>query len=941
MKNSLKRVLCLILAFFLCLAAMPTISMQSEAATYYSESDLGNIRCTILSNSTRASYVNDMMKYHIMSSTDNYRVARNLKNGSNVVFFFDGCSDNMDNATYSNYNKYHLSAYCAVVKEVNGVPKIVYENENSSTIPDNPRNVSLNSGSAVPTVLDGVYNIVTTNHLSRYASFRIADNSGTVPVIRCSSSSSYISTSGAINIHARSNFASAPTNGVSSSSYSSTGCFLVGLTNNTWSEYNSFIYATQGISNAVKTTPYSSGSWTKCSEGYDKGVVIVDRANYKTQLKAIYGGDNSYTASSLVSKITAYTDNIGYTGHTTHTYTGSYYEAAHPHRVYQQCSCGATKYTGATTTVSTCDTCNPVTVSNKYAAVLPFKGYLVGTSIVYPCSTAHLTSETGGEIWSTDECTITEVYTNGACKVTYPTSSGTKTAYTSLSNFVGNTSASLTPQVASHKVDTYIRASSDSTVYGYAGEGDTVYKLGTSGNMTQIFYPLAVGGYKIAWAITSELASTVEDIRFDPYCPIKGYPCATANFEVQESDYTTYAGKIFTSDYCTINAVYSDGWCQVTYPATDGNKTAYTPLSNFVYDTSFVHEKYTATQKTTVYKTKSLGTDPGWYFEGGDVFYVVSTYGDVSQILYPIDEQYGGGYKLGWISTLSLPQTTYAVIYEGNGGFGVPDTQYKTHGSAITLSSVVPTRDGYEFVGWATDKQPNEVIYQPGDNYSVDSNVTLIAIWKDAINPVIEVGSLSGKQGTSISVPIRIIDNPGIIAARLKITYNTDALTLTDVTDCGILGECKFSESLSADPYIVSWSNGTAQTDYTISGELIYLTFRISEDADLGDVQINVSYDSEDIFNKEFENISFAVKQGTITVEEAEELDSNIGDINEDGSITVADVVELKKMLLGALIIDDSNVPMCDVTGDGVVDLLDILRMKRYLADRSVQFGKK
>ncbi len=940
MKISSKKVLCLALAFFMFFTMLPTVSIPTEAATYYSESDLGNIRCSILSNSARASYVNDMMRYHILSSTDNYRVARNLKNGSNVVFFFDGCSDNMDNPTYSNYNNYHLSAYCAVVKEVNGVLKIIYENENSSTIPDNPRNVSLNSGSAVPTVLDGVYNIVTTNHLSRYASFRIADNSGTVPVIRCSSSSSYISTSGAINIHARSNFSSAPTNGVSSSSYSSTGCFLVGLTNNTWSEYNSFIYATQGISKAVITTPYSSGSWTKCAEGYDKGVVIVDRSNYKTQLKAIYGGDNSNTASSLVAKITAYTDNLGYSGHTTHTYTGSYYEAAHPHRVYQQCSCGATKYTGATTTLSTCDTCNPVTVSNKYDSVLPFRGYLVGTSIVYPCSTAHLADTTGGQIWSTDECTITEVYTNGACKVLYPAGSTTKTAYTSLSNFIGNTSVSLTPQVVNHQVDTYIRAGTDSTVYGYIGEGDTVYKLGISGNMTQIFYPVSSGGYKAAWVPTAQLADTTEDIRFNPYCPIKGYPCAVANFGVYEADYITYAGKIFTTDYCTINAVYSDGWCLVTYPTTDGDKTAYTPLSNFVFDTSFVHKEYTATEKTTVYQTKTLGTDPGWYFEAGDVFYVVSTYGDVSQILYPIDEQYGGGYKLGWISTSSLPNTTYTIIYDGNGGIGVPDTQYKTHGTAITLSSVIPTKDGYEFVGWATDSEPAKVIYRPGDACSVDSNLMLIAVWERVLSPVIEVGSISGKQGTSISVPIRIIENPGIIAARLKITYDSDVLTLIEVTDCGILGEYKFGESLTADPYIVSWSNGIAQTDYTVSGELVYLTFKIADDADLGDVQIDVSYDEEEIFNKDFENISFGIQQGTITVEQAEELESNIGDINADGSITIADIVELKKILLGEPIIDEATVPVCDVTGDGVVDLLDLLRMKRYLADRSVQFGK-
>ena len=161
----IKRLLSLILVFCLCLGLNYPILMEVEATDYFSDSDLVNIKSTIISNSERADYVNMMMRYHILSSTDNYRVARNLENGSSIVFFFDGCSDNVDDPIYGNYNNYHLSAYCAVVKKVNGGLKVIYESENCSTIPDNPRNVDLNDGTAVPTVLDGVYNIISTNHL--------------------------------------------------------------------------------------------------------------------------------------------------------------------------------------------------------------------------------------------------------------------------------------------------------------------------------------------------------------------------------------------------------------------------------------------------------------------------------------------------------------------------------------------------------------------------------------------------------------------------------------------------------------------------------------------------------------------------------------------------------------------------------------------------------
>ena len=415
-------------------------------------------------------------------------------------------------------------------------------------------------------------------------------------------------------------------------------------------------------------------------------------------------------------------------GHT-HSYSGSYHDAAHPHKVYQKCSCGATQYTGATTTVSSCATCNPVNTTSKYNAVLPFKAYLKGTAEIVPYSDKQMTSPKG-EIWTTDECTITAVYSNGACEVKYPAGEETKTAYTPLSNFVGNTSASLAQQTVNHQVKTYIRSSTGSTQYGHTDPGDVIYKLGTSGSMTQIFYPTD-SGYKLAWVVTEELTERRYDERFNPYCPIKGFPCATANFDVYLSDYTTYLGKIFTTDYCTINAVYADGWCQVTYPTTSsGDKTGYVTLDKFVYNVNATHVKYTANAQIKVHKNSSLPGDMNWYISSGDQFFVVGSSGSSSQVLYPIDAQYGGGYKLGWISTSNIPKTTYTVSYNANGGSGAPGNQTKTHGVTLTLSSTKPTRSGYTFVGWATSASATSASYMPGASYTNDANLTLYAVWK-------------------------------------------------------------------------------------------------------------------------------------------------------------------------------------------------------------------
>ena len=70
----------------------------------------------------------------------------------------------------------------------------------------------------------------------------------------------------------------------------------------------------------------------------------------------------------------------------------------------------------------------------------------------------------------------------------------------------------------------------------------------------------------------------------------------------------------------------------------------------------------------------------------------------------------------------------YVVEYDANGGSGAPAAQSKTHGTALTLSSDVPTRTGYTFDGWATSAD-GAVAYDPEATYTGDADVELYAHW--------------------------------------------------------------------------------------------------------------------------------------------------------------------------------------------------------------------
>ena len=72
----------------------------------------------------------------------------------------------------------------------------------------------------------------------------------------------------------------------------------------------------------------------------------------------------------------------------------------------------------------------------------------------------------------------------------------------------------------------------------------------------------------------------------------------------------------------------------------------------------------------------------------------------------------------------------YYIKYDANGGIGAPYMQTKTEGIPINISSQTPTRDGYKFAGWGTT-QKNGKQYSPGEEYTVDSDITLYALWYD------------------------------------------------------------------------------------------------------------------------------------------------------------------------------------------------------------------
>ena len=73
---------------------------------------------------------------------------------------------------------------------------------------------------------------------------------------------------------------------------------------------------------------------------------------------------------------------------------------------------------------------------------------------------------------------------------------------------------------------------------------------------------------------------------------------------------------------------------------------------------------------------------------------------------------------------------TYTVSYNANGGSNAPASQTKVYGVTLTLSSTIPYRFNYEFLGWSASSSATTATYTAGGSYTGNASVTLFAVWK-------------------------------------------------------------------------------------------------------------------------------------------------------------------------------------------------------------------
>ena len=74
-------------------------------------------------------------------------------------------------------------------------------------------------------------------------------------------------------------------------------------------------------------------------------------------------------------------------------------------------------------------------------------------------------------------------------------------------------------------------------------------------------------------------------------------------------------------------------------------------------------------------------------------------------------ESLNGTYSVNVKVVEKSDTTKYTVTYDANGGKGAPNSQTKEALVELTLSSIKPTYEGYEFSGWNIQKDGKGTSY--------------------------------------------------------------------------------------------------------------------------------------------------------------------------------------------------------------------------------------
>ncbi len=141
--------------------------------------------------------------------------------------------------------------------------------------------------------------------------------------------------------------------------------------------------------------------------------------------------------------------------------------------------------------------------------------------------------------------------------------------------------------------------------------------------------------------------------------------------------------------------------------------------------------------------------------------------------------------------------------------------------------------------------------------------ISILPVHAVEAEPTFVVDSVVTEAGETVDVTISVKNNPGIASIKLSVTYD-DSLTLNSITYNSTIGGMSQQPQTKDSPVTLNWFNGSADSH----GDWVFatLSFTVNDNATIGDYDVTVTYEADNVYNIAEENVTFAIENGKVEV---------------------------------------------------------------------------
>ena len=165
---------------------------------------------------------------------------------------------------------------------------------------------------------------------------------------------------------------------------------------------------------------------------------------------------------------------------------------------------------------------------------------------------------------------------------------------------------------------------------------------------------------------------------------------------------------------------------------------------------------------------------------------------------------------------------TYTLNYHANGGDenSVPASQTEksnTGKATFTVSSAIPTRDGYTFLGWADKADATAVQYHGGDKITLTKDnptKTIYAVWeaKNPQPPLIPAPSYDDLKSAIGQIQVKDVSTPSCGTENYDLIDNTESEPFNWTKTARADQPGKYDVTIKTAPYVAKYNSEKTKT---------------------------------------------------------------------------------------------------------------------------------